>query len=74
MFPLLFLLFLIETFNPISWMIDCSRALRFISFEELKDCFLILKIFTKFSDCLTESFFSIILFATNSAFLTLLKF
>ena len=37
------------------------------SFEKFVFCFLFLKILTKFSDCLTESFFSIILFATKLA-------
>ena len=36
-------------------------------FDFTYDCFFFLKIFTKFSACLTESFFSIILDATKSA-------
>ena len=40
---------------------------KFVFFENLRECFLVLKILTKFSDCRTERFFSIILFATNSA-------
>ena len=66
--PELFFLFLINTFNPIFSLIEFSKNFKFESFVLLNDSFFILKIFTKFSDCLTESFFSIIFFATKLAF------
>ena len=47
---------------------DISRSLIFISFILLGFCLLFLNILTKFSACLTDNFFSIILLATNSAF------
>ena len=46
--------------------IDNSSAIIFVSFVKL-DFFLFLKILTKFSACLTDNFFSIILLATNKA-------
>ena len=53
--------------RPIFSLIEFSKTCRLISLDGLRECFLVLKILTKFSDCLTERFFSIILFATNSA-------
>ena len=48
-------------------MIDDSRDCKLGSLMDFVDCFFILKIFTKFSVCLTESFFSIIFFVTKIA-------
>ena len=63
---MLFFLFLIKTLRPIFSRTEFSNDCKLMSRCPLKDCFLILNIFTKFSACLTERFFSIILFATNS--------
>ena len=65
--PVLFFLFLIKTFKPIFSVIESSSACKFASFDGLIDCLFTLKIFTKFSVCRTESFFSIIFFAKNAA-------
>ena len=45
-------------------MIDVSKDCKFESFKFFGDPFFILKTLTRFSACLTESFFSIILLAT----------
>ena len=58
---------------PIFCEIEFSKSLMFVSFEITVLDFLILKILTKVSACLTESFFSIILVATKSAFSDQLK-
>ena len=47
--PELFFLFLIKTLRPIFSLIEFSRVCKFISLEGLRECFLILKILTKFS-------------------------
>ena len=60
-------MFLIVTLSPTFSMIEDSRAFRFVSSVDLNDCFFILKIFTKFSVCLTDKFFSTILLAISSA-------
>ena len=60
-------MFLIEILIPIFSIVEDSSSFKFASLDVLKDFFFILKIFTKFSACLTERFFSIILFAINSA-------
>ena len=65
--PVLFFLFLIDTFKPIWLVTDDSNCLKFGSFSFLIT-FLVLKILTKFSDCLTDNFFSTIFFATKPAF------
>ena len=64
--PLLFLLFFIITFNPILSETDSSRFLIFGSLLIVELGFLFLNIFTNFSACLTDNFFSIILFAINN--------
>ena len=66
--PLFLLLFLIVTLSPILSEIEFSKSLKFASLEMIALVFLFLNIFTKFSDCLTDNFFSIILFATKRAF------
>jgi hypothetical protein len=65
---LLCLSFFIETFNPIFSDNEFSNSLIFGSLWSLSLFFFVLKILTKFSVCLTESFFSIILLATKVAF------
>ena len=67
MAPVLFFLFLIETFSPIFSIIKASNDCRLGSFKIFRDCLFILKIFTKFSACLTERSFSIILFSVYYA-------
>ena len=64
--PLFFLLFFIETDNPILLLIFSSKFFIFGSMDLLTEAFF-LKILTKFSACLTDNFFSIILLATNNA-------
>ena len=46
-----------STFKPILFEIDNSKAKIFESFAILDICFLFLNNLTKFSACLTESFF-----------------
>jgi hypothetical protein len=65
--PVLFFLFLIKTLSPIFSLTENSNACKFVSLNDLFDDFFILKIFTKFSACLTERFLSTIFLATNSA-------
>ena len=65
--PLLFLLFLIITFNPVLSETVSSRFLIFGSLLKVDLTFFVLKILTNFSACLTDNFFSIILFAINRA-------
>ena len=55
------------TLRPIFSEMSLSKSLIFASFEGVNFGFLFLNIFTKFSDCLTESFFSIILLAIKLA-------
>ena len=57
-----------STFKPILFETDNSRAVIFVSLEIGDLCFLFLNILTKFSACLTDSFFSIIFDATKLAF------
>ena len=61
-------MFCISTFNPILFNIESSRAIIFVSFVIFEFCLFFLNNWTKFSACLTDSVFSIILFATNEAF------
>ena len=65
--PLLFFLFLIDTFKPNFSVIDNSKAFKLASLEAVNDLLLTLKILTRFSVCLTDSFFSMIFLAINSA-------
>ena len=65
--PLFFLLFFISTFKPIFCVIECSKFFILGSLDDFKLTGFFLKILTKFSDCLTDNLFSIILFAINNA-------
>ena len=67
-FPLFLLLFLISTFKPILFEMDNSRAIMFVSLIILDLGLLFLNNLTKFSACLTESFFSTIFDATKLEF------
>ena len=64
--PLFCLLFEINTFKPILSDKEFSKSLTFASFD-LRVLVFFLKILTKFSACLTESFLSKIFSAINSA-------
>ena len=66
--PLFLLLFLIFTLKPVLSEITCSRSLILGSLERVILLPFFLKILTKFSVCLTDNFFSMILLATNTAF------
>ena len=66
--PILFFLFLIEIFKPVLSINEDSNSLILESFEIYFSIFFVLKIFTKFSACLTDNFFSIIFFARKVAF------
>ena len=55
------------TFKPVLSEIDCSKFFIFGSFEDFNAFGFFLKIFTRFSLCLTDSFFSIIFLARNNA-------
>ena len=61
-------MFWISTFKPILLDIDNSSAIILVSFVFFDLYFLFLNNETKFSACLTDSFFSIILLATKLAF------
>ena len=61
------MLFCISTFNPILFDTESSRAIILVSFVIFDFCLFFLNNCTKFSACLTESLFSIILFATKLA-------
>ena len=65
--PLFLGLFLIETLNPVLSETVCSKFLILGSFDDFIKLDFFLKILTKFSACLTDNFFSIILLATNKA-------
>jgi len=62
------LLFCISTFNPILFDTESSRAIILVSFVIFDFSFFFLNNWTKFSACLTDNFFSIILLATKKAF------
>ena len=55
------------TIKPIFCCIDSSKFLKLGSLLKILDPFFFLKILTKFSDCLTESFLSTILDAIKLA-------
>ena len=67
MVPLFFLLFLINTLRPVLSEIICSRFLIFGSLILFIILVFFLKILTKLSVCLTDNFFSMILFAIKDA-------